>query len=107
LTIESLQSLLQAKPGAHVLVVVEYQVGGLADGATANVAEIVRLKRGEEVFQTWTQSSVRRAGHSRLNVVFMIPANLAPGDYELEATVCSGLAQARQSVTLKVSGAEE
>ncbi|MCX7015698.1 MAG: hypothetical protein NTW86_24625 [Candidatus Sumerlaeota bacterium] len=103
LAIESLECLLAAHPGSTVLAALQYRVGGLNPGGKAPVVETLRVKKKDETFQRWTQTNDRVTDRSYdAKIMIAIPANLPPGDYELEATVRSGGSQAQKTIPLKV-----
>jgi 2-oxoglutarate dehydrogenase E2 component (dihydrolipoamide succinyltransferase) len=80
----------QIAAGGQVQLVINYEVGGLAAGATLDLTEERQLVLGNAVITTLTDSVARTAGPYTSSKPVTVPATATKGLYTLRARVFAG-----------------
>lgn len=93
----------RATPGAEVGLQVVYSVGGLAPNAEAEVNEVRVVRRDGATLTTLGAEARRPAGIHQSTQKLRLPADLAPGVYELEARIAYGGMEASGTAVFQVT----
>jgi len=97
----------RAPPGTEIVVRIVYSVAGPPPGTETAVVEQRVVKRGGSVLTTLRAEARRAAGVHESNQKLRLPADVAPGVYEVEAHVGFGGREATGGAVFQVKGPGE
>lgn len=97
----------RAPPGTEIALRIVYSVAGPPPGAETAVVEQRVVKRGGSVLTTLRAEARRAAGVHESTQKLRLPADVAPGVYEVEAHVAAGGRAATAAAVFQVTGPGE